>query len=188
MSTADEIVFINPPYRPYAPALAAAAGLEAIRRGLESIQPVPGRLCLRRGLEGSTVVDDTYNANPASLRAALDVVAAMPGEAWLVLGDMGELGPDAKALHAQMGEAARRRGIRRLFALGELSAAAAEAFGAGGRVFDDGPALVAAVRESLRAGVNVLVKGSRAMHMERVAAELVQAPEPLAGPPAAEGH
>ena len=156
-------------------ALAAAAvasaldvPLEAIRSGLEGVSPVAGRLNRRSGVAGSTVLDDTYNANPASLAAGLEVLAAAQGERWLVLGDMGELGADGAALHADAGRRARVAGVGRLFAVGPLSAEAAAAFGAGAQHFHDQPALIDALREALTGDVTVLVKGSRSMGMERV--------------------
>jgi UDP-N-acetylmuramoyl-tripeptide--D-alanyl-D-alanine ligase len=96
-----------------------------------------------------------------------------PGERWLVLGNLGELGHDAAALHAGIGRAAREQGIARLYVVGALAANAAEAFGADARVFADQPALVASLRRDLHANVSVLVKGSHASHMERVVAALL---------------
>ncbi len=153
-----------------AAAVAAGATLDDVVSGLAGFQSVGGRLRAVAGRAGSRVIDDTYNANPASLRAALDVVARLGGRRWLVLGDMGELGADAVALHVQAGHDARAAGIERLFALGPLAAAAAEAFG--GERFDDADALANAVRADLADGTTVLVKGSRSMRLERVVAAL----------------
>jgi UDP-N-acetylmuramoyl-tripeptide--D-alanyl-D-alanine ligase len=150
-----------------AAALAAGAHLNDIKEGLEGMTPVAGRLHLRIGLRGAHVLDDTYNANPASLQAGLDVLAACAGEKWLVLGDMGELGSDTAELHVLAGEQARAAGIDRLFAIGEQSRGAARAFGAA-QHFESAETLIAALRGELHAGVSVLVKGSRFMHMERV--------------------
>ncbi len=156
-------------------ALAAAAGAHAlghsrteIRLGLESVRPPPGRLQIRAGLGGSRLVDDTYNANPEAVRAAVEFLVQLEGRAFLALGDMGELGPGAADMHAEVGRYARDRGVQQLFTVGELSRHAAEAFGEGARMFDDPADLVAALAESLDADVNLLVKGSRSMRMERV--------------------
>ncbi len=156
-------------------ALAAAAvatalgiGHGAIAKGLAQVAAVKGRLRKLAGLHGATLIDDTYNANPGSVRAAIAVLAAMPGRKVLVLGDMGELGDAARALHAEVGAAAKTAGIDQLFALGELSAAAAEAFGAGGRHFEYIEDLLHDVENLLAPEVTVLVKGSRFMRMERV--------------------
>src|SRR3546814_8019776 len=113
--------------------------------------PVAGRL-VRHRLPGDVVlVDDSYNANPGSLNAAIDTLAAAPGEAWLVLGDMRELGDDAQSLHEQAGRRAKEAGIARLYALGALSAAGADEFGEGGRKFDTHEALAAALRADIAA-------------------------------------
>ena len=156
-------------------ALAAAAcaeavgvSLEEIRSGLESMRPVKGRLQSKPGFRRSRILDDSYNANPASLRAALDVLREYPGRRWLVLGDMGELGLDAADMHHDAGEAARECGVEQLFAFGDLSRKAAEGFGAGARHFASLEDLVRAVRAELAPEVTVLVKGSRAMAMERI--------------------
>jgi len=151
-----------------AAALAAGAGLDAVVGGLESLSPVSGRFTVHRLPQGVTVIDDTYNANPGSLQAALDVLATAGGETWLVLGDMGELGSGALQLHAAAGRQARAAGVDRLFTLGELSRAAAEPFGAAAAAFDTLEELVAALRDQAHEGVHVLVKGSRRMRMERV--------------------
>jgi UDP-N-acetylmuramoyl-tripeptide--D-alanyl-D-alanine ligase len=118
------------------------------------------------------LIDDTYNANPDSARAALAVLALAAGTKLFVLGDMGELGPGAGELHAGIGETARAAGVKRLYTLGELARQAAQSFGAGAREFKDADALVAAVRADLSPQATVLVKGSRFMKMERVVAAL----------------
>ena len=160
-----------------AAALAAGASLDDVREGLEGLAGVAGRLQRKTRADGGLVIDDTYNANPASLRAAIDVLSAFPGERWLVLGDMGELGADAAALHAEIGVYARDAGIDRLFTLGEFSAQAARACGANAQACEDFDALLGALRRELHAGVTVLVKGSRYMGMERVVQALT-APVP----------
>lgn len=160
-------------------ALAAAAaasalgcGIEDIARGLESWRPVAGRMRAFRDASGARVWDDTYNANPESLAAALQVLAADAGATVLVLGDMNELGADARAMHAEMGRRARDLGVGHLLAVGALTPAAVEAFGAGADWFAGHAELAAALRARLRPGVTVLVKGSRSQHMEDILAAL----------------
>ncbi|HXF65349.1 MAG TPA: UDP-N-acetylmuramoyl-tripeptide--D-alanyl-D-alanine ligase [Burkholderiales bacterium] len=155
-----------------AAAVALEAPLSAIAAGLARYQGVKGRLQRKAGPQGAVLLDDTYNANPESARAAIEVLARMPGRKLLVLGDMGELGPEAPALHAAVGRHAREHGVERLYALGEHAAHAARAFGAGGRHFESLEALLAALESELAPGVTVLVKGSRFMRMERVVAAL----------------
>lgn len=153
-----------------AAACAYAAGVPdaLIGEGLAAAQPSPGRYRELRQPAGWTLVDDSYNANPASLEAGLRTLCAAGGDAWLALGDMAELGPEAAALHAACGRLARELGVRRLFGLGPLSAEAVRAFGAGGEAFDDASALVARIASEVTPGVRVLVKGSRSSAMERV--------------------
>ncbi|GAA4853559.1 UDP-N-acetylmuramoyl-tripeptide--D-alanyl-D-alanine ligase [Luteimonas vadosa] len=154
-------------------AIACGVGLDAIVDGLRDMRPVAGRLVRHHLANGAWLIDDSYNANPASLSAAIDTLAAMAGENWLVLGDMRELGADAEALHAEAGRHAKSAGISRLYALGPLSARAAEAFGDGGRHFATHEALAEAVRQDIHAMVRVVVKGSRGSAMERVVAALL---------------
>ncbi len=151
-----------------AAARSAGASLEQIAAGLEAVRPVPGRLTVRRTRHGARVIDDTYNANPASVQAALDLLAAQPGVTWMVLGDMGELGDDAYALHANIGARARQAGVERLYTVGSLSAAAADSFGPGAQRFATTAELIEALQGDLREDVTVLVKASRAMRLERV--------------------
>ncbi len=161
-------------------ALIAGVGWQAIRAGLESIRPVAGRLTARRGPRGSTLYDDSYNANPASVAAAAELLGGAPGESWLVLGDMGELGPDSVELHRRTGERIAASGVDRLFATGTLSRHAVEAFGAGGAWFESPEALAGALARALDeaprpAEVTLLVKGSRSMRMERIVQALAPA-------------
>ena len=156
-------------------ALAAAAccsaldfDIETIREGLENTKSIKGRLQLRNGINGARICDDTYNANPASLLAALKTVAGYPGRNWLILGDMGELGDTADTLHYSAGENARALGFEKLFTLGQLSRHAAEGFGSGAEHYSNAEDLIDAVKPGLAEDVNVLVKGSRAMAMERI--------------------
>jgi UDP-N-acetylmuramoyl-tripeptide--D-alanyl-D-alanine ligase len=148
--------------------LGAGASLQAIIDGLAAARPVAGRLVTHHLANGATLIDDSYNANPGSLNAAIDTLAAAPGDGWLVLGDMRELGVDAEALHAEAGRRAKAAGLARLFTLGPLSAAAAESFGAGAAHFTTHAELAEAVRAALTANVRVLVKGSRGSAMDRV--------------------
>jgi UDP-N-acetylmuramoyl-tripeptide--D-alanyl-D-alanine ligase len=149
-------------------ALALEVPLETIVAGLEQVPGVAGRLRREVTAGGWTLIDDSYNANPSSMAAAIDTLRLAGGERWLVLGDMAELGADARALHAGIGELARVRGIDRLFAVGPFGAATVEAFGAGGEHFDDKAALIAVLQAQLHAGVTCLVKGSRSAGMEQV--------------------
>ncbi len=157
-------------------ALSAGADGDQLRVGLESLAAVPGRLEFKRAACGAQLIDDSYNANPDSLRAALAVLAEQPlaagGERWLALGDMGELGEEAPRIHARMGALVRESGVARLFAAGPLAAAAADAFGAGASQHADAAAAAAAIGAELHAAVCLLVKGSRAAGMEDVVAAL----------------
>ena len=153
-------------------ALAVGLPLEAIRTGLEASRSVPARMERKPGLRGIEIIDDTYNANPGSLRAALEVLAGSAGRHWLVLGDMGELGSEAPELHQHAGELARRQGVERLYAVGQLGRMAAEAFGAGGICCENHAALIETLRGDVFPGLTVLVKGSRSMHMEDIVAGL----------------
>ncbi|MFK3846354.1 MULTISPECIES: UDP-N-acetylmuramoyl-tripeptide--D-alanyl-D-alanine ligase [Stenotrophomonas] len=158
-----------------ATALALAAGipLQHIVAALAVTEPVPGRQIAHRLPNGAVLVDDSYNANPGSLAAAIDALASSGQDAWLVLGDMRELGPDAVALHAQAGQRARQGGIKRLYTLGPLSAAASAAFGDGGRHFQTHDALARALQDDLHAGVRCLVKGSRGSAMDKIVKALL---------------
>lgn len=165
-------------------ALAAAAvawtlGIrkEWIAAGLECFQCVQGRLQKKCGLHHALLIDDTYNANPESVRAALAVLAAAEGKKILVLGDMGELGKLAIDLHRTIGRDARKAGLDHLFTLGELSAYAAEEFGQGARHFNSIDELLNVTKSLLADDVTLLVKGSRFMQMERVVKQLEQSEE-----------
>jgi UDP-N-acetylmuramoyl-tripeptide--D-alanyl-D-alanine ligase len=148
--------------------LALGADLHAAVAGLAGLRPVPGRLCPLAGIDGARVIDDSYNANPDSVLAALRVLAAAPGRRTLVLGDLAELGEGAEAMHGQLGRQAAELGIERLFATGPLSAAATAAFGPGGRHFADQQGLIDALGSDISGEDSVLVKGSRSARMDRV--------------------
>jgi UDP-N-acetylmuramoyl-tripeptide--D-alanyl-D-alanine ligase len=150
-----------------AAALALGVGVDAVRAGLLALAPVPGRLCPRTG-SGRRIIDDTYNANPDSVAAAVAVLTGLPGRPWLVLGDLGELGPRSLDLHREAGSQARAAGIERLFCVGTRSAAAADAFGPGAQHFADQAALIAHLRAAMTPDTLVLIKGSRAARMELV--------------------
>jgi len=145
-------------------------GIDTIVSGLESWRPVAGRLNAYVHGSGARVWDDTYNANPDSLTAALEVLATSAGRRVLVLGDMNELGPEAWNLHAAMGRRARELGVTHLLALGDLTPAAVDAFGSGGAWFPSRTALTEAVRDLLDPDTTVLIKGSRNQHMENILA------------------
>ena len=147
---------------------AAGASLEQIALGLADFRAVAGRLQLKAGARDSWIIDDSYNANPSSVRAGLEVLRSLPGATWLVLGDMAELGEYAADSHAHMGAYARDCGIKRLFALGPQSSRAVETFGAGAEWFADAESLTRRLQAELAPGVTVLIKGSRVNRLERV--------------------
>jgi UDP-N-acetylmuramoyl-tripeptide--D-alanyl-D-alanine ligase len=153
--------------------LAAGASLAAVKQGLEGFAGIKGRLQRRAGLNGALVVDDSYNANPDSMRAAIDVLASVPGHCILVMGDMGEAGAAAGQFHDEIGGYAKSHGIDRLLCLGELSVAAAANFGEGGEHFKRVEDLIKALLAELDGQTTVLVKGSRFMRMERVVEAIV---------------
>jgi len=160
-----------------AAALAAGADGEDIQQGLAGLQAVKGRLQLKLAAPGVRILDDTYNANPTSLRAALQVLAVAEGKKILLLGDMGELGAGAEDMHAEMGEEVRAAGVEQLFTVGVLTRHTAQRFGAGARHFATREDLIAAARLALSGAttqpITVLVKGSRRMQMERVVEALL---------------
>lgn len=167
--------------------LAAGASLDAIARGLSSYRGAKGRLQKKRGISGAVLIDDTYNANPDSMRAAVDVLAQLPGKRIFVMGDMGEVGTAGHQFHDELGGYAKSQGIDRLLCLGSLSGAAAHNFGNNGAHFARIEDLLSAVRSELDANTTVLVKGSRFMRMERVVDALEdhvsETRDPAAGPP-----
>jgi UDP-N-acetylmuramoyl-tripeptide--D-alanyl-D-alanine ligase len=160
-----------------AAAAAYAAGIppQAIGEGLCAFRPYTGRLQVKKSADGMTVIDDSYNANPDSVRAAIDVLAGAPGRTVLVLGDMGEVGDDGPDFHSEIGRYARERGIDSVLALGESTAHTVAAFGTGARHFGSFDDLAEALERVRDPGTTVLVKGSRFMRMERAVAALTGA-------------
>lgn len=148
--------------------LAAGLPMSSVKTGLSGFQGAKGRLQRRAGLNGAVVLDDTYNANPDSVRAGIDVLAATVGRKLLVLGDMGEIGEMAGQFHDEIGGYAKSQGVDRLYTLGEASELASHNFGSGGRHFRKIEALQEAVRAEMSPDTTVLVKGSRFMRMERI--------------------
>ena len=170
--------------------LAAGAPLDAVVQGLEVFAPVKGRsraLQITHGGRGITVVDDSYNANPDSMRAAIDVLADLPAPQLLVMGDMGEVGNQGPAFHAEAGAHARSAGIAHVYTLGALSTHAAAACGSAAQHFEDMASLLAAVRKVLPQVGSVLVKGSRFMKMEQVVEAMVATAQEEQQQPAAAG-
>ncbi len=157
-----------------AAALAAGIPLETIATRLASARDVGGRLVRLTARGGATLYDDTYNANPASLAAAARFLAGQSRPAWMVVGDMLELGPEEAIIHESAGGELRAAGIERVYCLGELSRHLARGFGGGARHFEDAGALIEALRGELTSEVNVLVKGSRGMRMERIVRALAR--------------
>jgi UDP-N-acetylmuramoyl-tripeptide--D-alanyl-D-alanine ligase len=149
-------------------AAAAGASLDDIAAGLGDFRAVSGRLQLKAGLRDSWIIDDSYNANPSSVRAGLDVLRSVSGLTWLVLADMAELGGHTSDSHAELGRYARDCGVKRLFAVGPESSRAVETFGSGGEWFPDADSLIRRLQAEIAPGVTVLIKGSRVNRLERV--------------------
>ena len=158
-----------------ASAAAVALGIsnKDIARGLGNMQAVYGRLQRKAGFNGAELIDDTYNANPDSMKAAIDVLATQKTSTIFVMGDMAELGENASQMHADIGLYAKQKGIEQFFAFGALSAKASLAFGDNAQHFDSIESLVSALKVQMKQGVTVLVKGSRFMQMERVVKQLL---------------
>ncbi len=157
-------------------AAATGASLKDLVAGLAAVRAVAGRLELKPALNGAFLVDDSYNANPSSLKAGLDAFKSFGGARWLVLGNMMELGDSADELHAEVGRYAKQAGIARLFAIGQHSHFAVEAFGRGAQWFKDIDSLIAEARSALAPGIAVLIKGSRSNRLERVTNALAANP------------
>jgi len=152
-------------------AVAVGANLQHVQRGLENFAPVAGRMSRQRGYQQATIIDDSYNANPGSVRAAIDVLSQAECGI-LVLGDLGELGEDAAQMHAELGSYARSKSVYKLFTLGVLSENASQAFGANAEHFQQREALVAALKAIADTKTTFLIKGSRSAKMELVVREL----------------
>jgi UDP-N-acetylmuramoyl-tripeptide--D-alanyl-D-alanine ligase len=159
-----------------AAALAAGAQLEQVRTGLAKMRPVRGRLQFKRAASGAWLLDDSYNANPSSMRVAIDVLASVPGPKWFVAGAMGELGAASDASHRELGEYARRHGVTRLLGFGEAARLTVDSFGAGGQWYADIESLQRELEKSLSADVRLLVKGSRSNRLERLVDYLTDGP------------
>ncbi|MCK5901810.1 MAG: UDP-N-acetylmuramoyl-tripeptide--D-alanyl-D-alanine ligase, partial [Cocleimonas sp.] len=152
-----------------AAALAIGIDLQTIKQGLENLRPVKGRLAPKKGIKGIEIIDDTYNANPDSARVAVDVLSRKKtAKRILVLGDMGELGDNTAQLHADIGVYAKQQGIDKLYCLGHYSQQAAEKFEEGAYSFNEIKPLLDCLKQELESSMTVLVKGSRAMKMERI--------------------
>ncbi|MCG7986056.1 MAG: UDP-N-acetylmuramoyl-tripeptide--D-alanyl-D-alanine ligase, partial [Candidatus Thiodiazotropha weberae] len=156
-----------------AAALAMECDIEQIQMGLAGVQAVAGRLRLHHTSAGYRLIDDSYNANPDSVDAAIEVLRGATGTRYLVLGDLAELGDEAAALHAGIGERARQAGLEHLYSLGELSRGAVQSFGDGGKAFSELDQLVDALHAAARTSDVVLVKGSRSAGMDRVVERLM---------------
>ena len=146
---------------------------ETIAAGLAAVNPINGRLQSHLSKSGALIIDDTYNANPSSLIAALETLSAMAGKKILVLGDMAELGDEAESWHTQAGYIARSAGVDLLFCIGHMAHFAARSFGLGGMHFHQPEALISALQPELGDGINVLLKGSRCMGLEKIVAKLL---------------
>lgn len=162
-------------------ALAAAAAckaldidLQQIKQGLEAILPVTGRLQPLMSRQGSVVIDDTYNANPASLEAALEVLVSCEGEPWVVLGAFGEMGKDSGKIHEELGELIKSKGVVRVLATGPDAANTVRVFGKGAVFFDTQKELIDALNRELKGNETILIKGSRSQRMEKIAEALVE--------------
>ena len=154
-------------------AIALNVPLNKIAQGLSSFAGVKGRLQPKSGFAGARVIDDTYNANPLSMKAAIDVLAANQGQRIFVMGDMAELGDDAAKMHAEIGAYAKAANVETFYALGKLTPQAVSAFGASAQYFESVEGLVDALKKQMNSNVTVLVKGSRSARMERVV-DLIQ--------------
>lgn len=133
-----------------------------------------GRLKPQLSDTGALIIDDTYNANPSSLMAALEALSALPGKKILVLGDMAELGNETESWHTQAGYAARSAGVESLYSVGDFARFATNSFGQGASHFANNQALLKVILPQLGAGINVLIKGSRCMELENVVEKLMQ--------------
>ncbi len=148
-------------------ATAVGVDLHKIQAGLQKFSPVSGRMSRYFGINNIQIIDDSYNANPGSVRAAIDVLTTIPNSV-LVLGDLAELGENAEKLHAELGEYARHKKLQKLFTLGKLSANVSQAFGKGAEHFDDSARLIEALKQQACPGMTFLIKGSRSARMDLI--------------------
>jgi UDP-N-acetylmuramoyl-tripeptide--D-alanyl-D-alanine ligase len=155
-------------------AIACGLTLQQSTAGLNGYGGVPGRQQFVNGLNRSLIIDDSYNANPASLQAALKVLCALDGTPWLALGDMAELGDESLRLHQEAARSARAMGVIKFFALGSMSCTAASVFDENGHCFQQHEEMAEHIRKQLHPGINLLIKGSRSAGMEKVVALLTE--------------
>jgi UDP-N-acetylmuramoyl-tripeptide--D-alanyl-D-alanine ligase len=148
-------------------ATAVGVDLQKIQSGLQHFSPVSGRMSRYIGINNTQIIDDSYNANPGSVRAAIDVLATIPGSV-LVLGDLAELGEDAEKLHAELGEYAQQKHIQSVFTLGKLSANVSQAFGEGAEHFTDRNSLIEKLKQQASPSTTFLIKGSRSARMDLI--------------------
>ena len=153
-------------------AMSAGAELQHIKAGLEKYTPVKGRMCMVKGVSGSTVIDDTYNASPSSFRAAIDVLTNSSGKTIVVMGDMAELGAEEESSHREVGAYAREQGVEVFIAVGELSRMAVQAYGEGGVFLENRDGFLTLIAPLLDESTTVLVKGSRSQSMEELVAQI----------------
>ncbi|MEE8365359.1 MAG: cyanophycin synthetase, partial [Gammaproteobacteria bacterium] len=154
-------------------AIMAGVEFQIAMKNLTGFSGVKGRLQMLQGPRHSRVIDDTYNANPDSLKVAIKVLCAQKGSAWLALGDMAELGGDSEALHRQAGQTARQFGVEKLFGIGPMSCIASQEFGNAGYCFEQISDMADSILGQIHQGVNLLVKGSRSAAMEKLVEALV---------------
>lgn len=163
-------------------ALAAGIALKDIQNGLESFRPVPGRGVLLKTEIGATLIDDSYNANPDSVLAAIELLASRNGPAVLILGDMGEVGDQGASFHAEIGLHARKRNLAALLSIGDISRASSQAFGTpGGEHFEQIESLILRAKDLATTDATLLIKGSRFMRMERVI-QALESPQTITNP------
>ena len=153
--------------------LAVGIGLQQIKQGLEKMKPVTGRLQPVIAEKGNIIIDDTYNANPSSVKAALEVLMQCEGEPWVVLGALGEMGPDSVNIHKELGELIKSMNVVRLLAMGSAAKTTSSTFGSGATFFSTQKQLIEVLKRELKGNETLLVKGSRAQKMENVVAALV---------------
>ncbi len=155
-----------------AAAIACDIPLYSISKGLEKVNSISGRLEIKNGVYGCRIIDDTYNANPTSLKAAINVLKGFPGKHYCALGDMGELGNNAVEIHGKSGELLKSAGIDKLFTIGELASESSKKFGKNAMSFNEFDSMSSHIKEELDGDSTLLIKGSRYMHMEKLVNKL----------------